>query len=368
MAFNPRMVTLARDAIGLTQSSLAHQVGVSQGLISKIENGLEEPTKELLERIGEECGVPVLFFEQQDEILGDGLIDYYHKKRLTLPAKPLKKANALANMHRLEALRLLRTLDLTETAPFPVFPVDEHQSVEVIAQLVRATWRIPAGPLPNLIALIEATGVPIFVVDLGHEKLSAISMPGISGRHVIILNGSLPPSAQRFALAHELSHLVMHGGTASEDMEAEADSFASALLMPADQIKIQLRGLRFKELGALKAQWRVSLAALIRRAHDLDCISDRQYKTFNIQLNQLPGGRKREPGEFEAERPRLTKHLLDHYRTELGYSMKDLQTLMVVSDERLRTQYLGEPVRKLRPLNVNRAVHGVPLHAEAHEH
>jgi Zn-dependent peptidase ImmA (M78 family)/DNA-binding XRE family transcriptional regulator len=368
VAFNRRMITLARDAVGLTQSSLAHQIGISQGLISKIENGLEEPAKDLLDRIGQACGVPASFFEQQDEILGDGLIDYYHKKRLTLPAKPLKKANALANLHRLEALRLLRTLEFAEAADFPVFLADEHQSVEVIAQLVRATWRVPPGPLPNLIALIEATGVPIFVVDLGHEKLSAISMPGISGRHVIILNGSLPPSAQRFALAHELGHLVMHGGTASDDMEREADLFAAALLMPADQIRTQLRGLQFKALGALKAQWRVSLAALIRRAHDLHCISDRQYKTFNIGLNRLPGGRKREPGEFEAERPRLIKHLFHHYRTELDYSIEDLRTLMVVTDERLRTEYLDEPVRKLRSVNLSRVVHDVSLHAGIYEH
>ena len=58
----------------------------------------------------------------------------------------------------------------------------------------------------------------------------------------------------------------MHCGTASEDMEHDADAFAAALLMPADDINPELRGLRFRDLGALKARWRVSLAALIRQS------------------------------------------------------------------------------------------------------
>lgn len=365
MSINPRMLTLAREAAGITQSALAYQVGISQGLISKIEHGLEDPQPPVAERLAVACDVPVEFFEQQDEVLGEGLVDIFHKKRLTLPAKPLKKANALANMRRLEAVRLLRTVEFSERANFPVFAVDEYGSTAEIAEMVRATWRVGPGPLPDLIALIEATGVPIFQVSLGHEKLSAISMPGVSGRHVVILNSDLPASAQRFALAHELGHLVMHGGAASVDMEREADEFASALLMPEAQIRSQLRGLRFNSLGTLKMQWRVSLAALIRRAHSLGCISDRQYRTFNIELNKLPGGRKREPGEFEPERPRLIKYLLDYFQDELQYSNEDLRRVLVVTEGKLRRDYLGEIPRVLRAIDNARSLHSVPLRTGA---
>jgi Zn-dependent peptidase ImmA (M78 family)/DNA-binding XRE family transcriptional regulator len=348
MTFNPKMVTLAREAAGLTQHALAHEAGVSQAFISKIENGIEVPGEGILERMGTACGVPPQFFQQDDPVPGDSIIDFFHKKRLTLPAKPLRKSNALANMRRLETLRLLSTIEFPDARPFPVFPVDEYEPQEA-AEAVRATWRVPRGPLPDLVALIEAAAVPVFAVDLGHEKLAAISMPGdVGGGHVIVLNSQLSASAQRFALAHELGHLTMHWGVASADMEQEADVFAAALLMPASDIRPELHGLRFRDLGFLKSRWRVSLATLIRQAHCLGAITDRQYRTFNMQLSGMPGGRKREPGEFEPEQPRLMRHVLEHYQQDLGYSVDEILRTMVIVRERLDNDYLSAPQRRLR--------------------
>jgi Zn-dependent peptidase ImmA (M78 family)/transcriptional regulator with XRE-family HTH domain len=360
--FNARMVTLAREAEGLTQSALAHIAGISQSQISKIENGFEnDPHDSVLEQLAKACDVPVDFFYQKDEILGEGLVDFYHKKRLTLPVKPLKKANALANMRRLEAIRLLRTLEFDSIKPFPVCSPDETWDPESAAQLVRATWRTPSGPMPDLVALIEATGIPVFVTNLGHEKLFAVSMPGMAGRHVIVLNAMLPASARRFALAHELGHLVMHNGSATDDMERDADAFASALLMPAADIRRELHGLKFRELGSLKSRWKVSLAALVRRAHDLSAISERQYRTFNIQLSKLPNGRKNEPGEFEAEEPRLMRYLIKHYQDALSYSREEVARLMVLKEHRLAECYFGEPPRQLHVIEPKRHLHSVPM-------
>jgi Zn-dependent peptidase ImmA (M78 family)/transcriptional regulator with XRE-family HTH domain len=347
VTFNAKMVTLAREAAGLTQDSLAHEAGISQGLISRIEHGLEEPSEGILSRMALACNVPLDFFRQDDEILGESIFDFFHKKRLTLPAKPLRKANAMANVSRMEALRLLKALEFSDARHFPYFSADEYPPEEA-SQAVRATWRVRAGPLPNLVALIEAAAVPVFAVNLGHEKLSAISMPGLEGRHIIILNSQLQASAQRFALAHELGHLVMHHGTASADMERDADAFAAELLMPAEDIRPELRGLRFRDLGILKPRWRVSLAALIRQAHRVGAISDRQYRTFNMQLSGLPGGRKHEPGEFDPEQPRLMRHILEHYQHELGYSTDEVLNAMVVTQERFGESYLGRPNRRLR--------------------
>ena len=335
---------------GLTQHALAHAVGISQAFTSKIEHGLEVPSDGVLEQMGVACNVPAQFFYQDDELVAEGIVDFFHKKRLTLPAKPLRRANAIANVSRLEALRLMRALEFPDARPFPVFSIDEY-SPEDAAQAVRATWRVAPGPLPDLVALIEATATPVFVMDLGHEKLAAISMPGVAGSHVILLSSQLTASAQRFVLAHELGHLTMHCGTASEEMEHDADAFAAALLMPADDIRPEVRGLRFRDLGALKARWRVSLAALIKQTHALGAISDRQYRTFNIQLNSLPGGRKHEPGEFDPEQPRLMRHILEHYQREIGYSLNEILEAMVITRERLNECYLGSPPRRLRAVS-----------------
>jgi Zn-dependent peptidase ImmA (M78 family) len=212
--------------------------------------------------------------------------------------------------------------------------------------LTRAIWRVPSGPLLNLVKPVEATGTPVIVTDLEHEKLRALSMAGVKGdnAHVIVLSSRLPASAQRFALAHEVGHSVMHDGVASEEMEKEADDFASALLMPAADIAPQLRNVRFRNLGQLKRYWHVSLAALIYRAYALGLITERHYRTLNMDLNKLPNGRKREPGEFEVEQPALIKEAVKAYREELGYSVEELCDLMVVTTEKFKRFYCDEPI------------------------
>lgn len=361
MTFNFRMVTLARDAAGLTQTALAHQIGVSQAFVSKVENGFEIPTDDLTEKLASACTVPPAFFHQEDTILGEGLVDLYHKKRLTLPMKPLRKANADANKCRLEAMRLLRTVDFDDAKPFPEFPINDFNSAEGVARAVRALWRIPAGPLPDLVALIEAAGVPVYSMDLGHDKLFAMSMPGTVGRHVIVLNNRQPASMQRFSLAHELGHLAMHNGLSSDEMEQQADQFAGALLMPKEDIQRDLSNLRFSMLGGLKLKWKVSMASLIYRAHEIGCLGERQYRNMNIQLSTLPGGRKNEPGEFTPEQPRLLRHVLDHFVDEFGYTREQLQELLVITPDRLASDYFGESNSPVRPVAVDRRLRSVPI-------
>jgi Zn-dependent peptidase ImmA (M78 family)/transcriptional regulator with XRE-family HTH domain len=341
VTFNPRMLTLAKEYAGLTQAAIAQHAGISQSLMSKIENDFEAPTDEVLARASQICGVPVDFFQQEDQILGDGLVDIFHKKRLTLPAKPLRQANAIANVSRLEVVRLLRSIDLTHRSPFPSFPIDEHESPEEVATLVRATWRLPSGPIPNLVDVVETTGTPVLLADLVHDKLFAVCLPAIGAiTHLIVLNERLPASAQRFSLAHEIGHLVMHEGVASENMEKEANDFASALLMPAADITRHLRAIRFRDLGPLKSVWRVSLAALIYRAHSLAQITDRHYRTLNMELNRLPHGRKREPGEFPVETPKLVSRVIAHYE-ELGYSIPEIAEVAVADPVGLQRRYMG---------------------------
>lgn len=343
-SFNPAMLTMAKESAGLTQGAIAAHAGISQSLMSKIENGFEMPSDDFLSKASEITSVPRELFFQNDPMPSETVFDIFHKKRLTLPQKPLRKANSNARLIRSEIGRLLRSFDVPVTLPFPSLPIDEHDSPEEIAAITRAIWRLPSGPIPDLIQAVEATGTPVVAMDLEHEKLRAMSMAGVKAdnAHIIIINNRLPASAQRFALAHEIGHLVMHEGIGSKEMEKEADSFASALLMPAVEISPQLRNIRFRDLGELKRQWRVSLAALIYRARALGLITERHNTTLNMELNKLPNGRKREPGEFEPERPMLIKRVVSNYRRELDYTVEELCELMVVTREKFIKFYSDE--------------------------
>lgn len=60
----------------------------------------------------------------------------------------------------------------------------------------------------------------------------------VGKRAYIFYNDGVIPQRQRFTIAHEIGHILLkHNDIESEDREAEADVFASRLLMPACILK-----------------------------------------------------------------------------------------------------------------------------------
>ena len=89
--FNPAMFRLGRDRLGLQQVELASRAGVTQALVSKMENGLiGQPSDEAMQRLSEVMHLPVSFFYQEDKAIG--LPHFHYRKRAKLGAKPLARS------------------------------------------------------------------------------------------------------------------------------------------------------------------------------------------------------------------------------------------------------------------------------------
>src|SRR5206468_262518 len=93
-----------------------------------------------------------------------------------------------------------------------------------------------------------------------------------------------------WTLIHELGHLVLHhppmGDVAS--IERQADVFAAEFLMPENAMREEFAPpVTLTTIAALKPRWRVAMGALIRRAHELEFVSSRQYRYLYEQM----GGR-----------------------------------------------------------------------------
>ena len=88
--------------------------------------------------------------------------------------------------------------------------------------------------------------------------------------------------------------------------------------MPARDILRSLKGgLDLSRLIDLKRIWRVSVAAIVRRAHTLGAISDWQYRQLNVELSTL-GYRTTEPSPLEPERPDAVRRLIEDLRARQG--------------------------------------------------
>lgn len=351
--FNHHMMTLARDARGLTQAELAENLNIGQGTLSKYETGFAEPPREFVGQLASELGfLPSFFYE-----LGRpyGLPPFHYRRRKKLSAKALARIVAEMNIRRLHISKLLVSFGSRTNGFIPEIDADEYRgkgtgslSPEDTARVVREMWMLPAGPIENMVELLESNGGIVIPCDFGTDLLDAMSQR-IDGLPVLFfVNVNAPMDRLRLTLAHELGHMIMHTllVKSDEEMEDEADEFAGAFLLPANEIRSQLRRFDLRQLANLKIFWKVSMAAIAVRADRLKLITPYQSKMFWIEMGKL-GYRKREPNEPAREHPFLLRQMVSYHLKKLGYSIGELATLLHLTlnefQEMYRSEILGEP-------------------------
>jgi hypothetical protein len=112
------------------------------------------------------------------------------------------------------------------------------------------------------------------------EDMDAFSAWHAKRPIVFLIDHKGSTSRLRFGAAHELGHLVMHADVVagSPELERQANRFASAFLLPRETFLPECpRRLNWPHFYELKRRWKVSVAALVRRAYDLECISEASY-------------------------------------------------------------------------------------------
>jgi Zn-dependent peptidase ImmA (M78 family)/DNA-binding XRE family transcriptional regulator len=335
---NRQMLVLARESRGLTQQELAQAITVKQGYISKIEGGLLNVSDEYLVKIAEVLEYPKEFFFQPDEVRGVGSACNYHRKRESLTLRNWHKITARLNILRLHISKLLRGVDTEHENDFYYLDSDEYKP-EQVARLIRKYWKIPSGPIANLIAEIENAGAVVYLLPFGTDKLDAISqsVPGMPP--LFLVNSEIPGDRCRFTLAHELGHIIMHNNAHNENMEAEADRFAAEFLMPAKDIADDLASINITKAANLKPYWKVSIASLIRRAKDLKKINADQYVNLFKQLSYY-GYRKNEPVKIPLEQPTVLKDTIQVYLSDYGYDIAALAKFLNLYENEAQKEFV----------------------------
>ena len=159
--FNRALLQVARDARGFTQGELAQRAGVTQALISKLENGLTpDPTPETVEALARALNFPVLFFFSEER--PHGLPPFHYRKRARLGTKALSKIEADINIRRIHLARLLQSYELSAKQDFPTLDLAKEQwTPQRAAQILRGYWLMPRGPVDNLTELVERAGAVV---------------------------------------------------------------------------------------------------------------------------------------------------------------------------------------------------------------
>ncbi|MEV7848436.1 XRE family transcriptional regulator [Streptomyces cyaneofuscatus] len=316
-----RLRTL-RMLMGLTQKELEGIAGVTQSMISGIERGDKTASEEILIAVANATGTPYSFFHiDPDDLPTDTL---HFRKKASAPAKEVDRVKATAR----EAYRVAAQL-ITEThmrrLPLPRAEGEiDDASIETLAAETRDALGVARdGILKHVIRTCERAGIPVVplvLVDgsgeqenvaIGHSGVSC--WRGVSDPQLIAYFGTDAGDRQRFTVAHELGHLVLHPARraiSAKQAEAEAHRFAGAFLIPEEQAREALGGnFTLRNLAVLKANWGISMQALIERAFGLGLIDSTRRSSLYRQMatNQW---RSREPVTVHPEQPALMRMMM----------------------------------------------------------
>ncbi|MGX1223125.1 ImmA/IrrE family metallo-endopeptidase [Streptomyces ambofaciens] len=315
-----RLRTL-RDLLGLTGSDLNRMTGVSQSWISQVETNAREPSEDRLRLIAEATDTPLSFFFVKPSSVP---LDSLRFRKMASASRTLtRRISAFYG----ESFRV--TEEVTSNARYPSPPIPyttcselTQEDIEDLADQTRVALRLaPDKPIPHLTRALERAGVavaPIVLPDPAGDTATSTSKHfGVSywaGIGETALIGYFPGQQgdrDRFTLAHELGHLVLHTfRPRAVDPEGEANRFAGALLMPRNRAEIDITDrLTLEGYARLKAAWGMSIQALILRGAAVGNLGESRKKSLYVQVSQR-GWRKKEPVTVGQEAPLLLWTLL----------------------------------------------------------
>lgn len=320
-SFYGERIKSARIYRGLTLTELADRIGISKQSLSLYENGKIMPDYMKIKCLATELKFPYDYFFQNDEYITKTETTYFRSLASTT------KKERIAQSIKLEYIaKMFETL--SEYVSFPemnlpsinfkgyddIFEYESDKAIEEIenvANQVRQHWGIGDKPIKDLQYLLEKNGIVVTGFNVRENKIDAFSQrTTIDGKDIYFIAVSLgdrPEGRIVFDMAHELGHILLHPW--SEDIEAitkdefklrekQANIFASIFLLPSSSFKrdISMYPTDLNLYKALKKKWKISIQAMIYRAHQLNSITDNQYQYMMRQVSKN-GWRRNEPGD-----------------------------------------------------------------------
>lgn len=300
----------ARLMRGHSLRSLAELLGdlVSHTTLQKFEKGLQTPDTKILGKIGQALGVRIGYFFKLE---GLHLETIEYRKTAKVGKKVAHQLSEQATEFFERYLEIEEIMGIEEPPfekeDFSSLAKDElPEAIENLAMDLREKWGLGSNPIANVHTTLEQRGIKVRLLPnadgfdglAGFAKLGDRMVPTIAVSNEY-MDRDLP--RLRFTLLHELGHLVMTLPESLEHKEKESccHRFAGAFLFPKCSVHAIIGEKRKKiliaELKQIKSDWGISIAALMRRARDLEIISPGTYKGFCIWNNSTSGFGKIEP-------------------------------------------------------------------------
>jgi Zn-dependent peptidase ImmA (M78 family)/transcriptional regulator with XRE-family HTH domain len=350
--FQASRLVEARESRGLTQVALGDLSDRRSSSVSRWESGEHSPEPEVLDILGRAMNLPVAFFMRAPPDHGDAPMFFRSMASTTQMLR--RRVRARLRWAQDISLSLQNWVDLPPVDVPHLDAVDYRDigdaEIENIATACRQRWGLGAGPISDVLLVMENAGICVI-----KEEVGSVTMDGLSNwsavdqrPYVLIALDKDTCTRSRLDAAHELGHLVLHRNIREKDLsdaaafkeiERQAYLFAGAFLLPAESFASEVWSPSLNALQALKGRWKVSIGAMLKRCETLEMVSEeyarRLWKHYSVR-----GWRKREPLDdvLVAETPRLLSRSVrllidervcsrDDLLTEFRFAAADVESL-----------------------------------------
>lgn len=320
--FEATRLRQARQLALLTKQDLAAAAGISAAAVGQFETGPSKPRPNTVARLAAVLDVPPAFFAAGRPYLPLESGSLFFRSLRSTSARQRNKAVAYTQQVGELAIALEKHVRFP-AIDLPGFTGDETKSTVLssdpvlAAQQLRRAWKLGTGPIPQMIRLVESKGIVTVLVPMVEAEVAKIDAFSTAsfGRPVLVLSPDRADDVyrHRFSAAHELGHIVLHGGHTSgtADIEREADRFAAEFLTPRSTMEQELPSrLDMNAIIQHSQAWGIEPKSLIKRSHEIGKISEVTARRGYIRLNQL-----KIPHEpvacFPGEQPSLLLRALD---------------------------------------------------------
>jgi Zn-dependent peptidase ImmA (M78 family) len=298
--FNRKRLSLARMRRRLTGKGLAELSGLSAVTISRLEQGDNEPDQDTIRRLASALRYPEAFFDGDDpEELPTESVSFRSLKRMSAKERDAAIAAGVLGTQLCEWIESRFSLPKSD-----LLDLSYESDPANAARSLRQYWGLGEKPIGNMLRLLESKGVRVLSLTENTADVDAFSF-WRDANPFVYLNNFKTAEHSIFDSAHELGHLVLHkhgGPKQSRSAEHDANLFASAFLMPEEDVRSRMpRLINANVVIKAKARWRVSAMAMAYRLHHLGLLSDWQYRSVCIELGKR-GFRSAEPGGIDRER------------------------------------------------------------------
>lgn len=246
-----------REKYGLSQEEVETAISLPQKAMTRIEAGQRSVTSLELTYLAElfHCPITDFFIDEKDD---DLLVTLYRlSPGLEADREIQKEVAKYVHICRegaiLEALLNLSSRKQVLSYPFhhPKSILEAIQQGDQVAEQERKRLGIGNHPIHNIVDLLSSQGIWCAGTELPHEMAGLFLFHSSIGA-AILVNGRHARARQIFSYAHEYAHalfdqnrhiLISTTANASELIEARANAFAAAFLLPSQGVSEMLHSL-----------------------------------------------------------------------------------------------------------------------------